>query len=650
MISNRHNRRGFTFVEVLVALVIIAVGVAGLVSLQRMFIQSSTRAAERTAAMELAQEKIEELRFVEYANLAAGSETADREGKTFTVGWTVAERYWSAGGWIPASDPSAPDPLPPEPDIKNVTVSVAWTERAGDAESLDMEAWFSKIESRDGGLVVTQPNPRQQPSVTYNPGAAPEVIAVRLTENDGAEQYQVKETTKPTPQVAKRGDKLQVRFDTVTYDEETQTQRIEDFVTVNCSCRFVGVAENGLTPARLVLEGDYLVLDPNGSQATQKMVGEPADTNQPELCTICCRDHHDSNAMASSGNVYREESSLLRVPSGDHRHFTNVNGQLVQAGLDDVYEESCRLRRVDGYYVTYPDWKVETITAMSSQYLVNAATSGEYTDYVRAVVKALVLNQSLPSPPSGRDMRVVPGAYQLIGRAIYLDRMTDSHRSAVVTAIQNGEADWLTKVPFYEVNLTLLGDWDSANDAVATVTNEPIETIVDPANDYYGTYSRGRLRTVAGGSTSVDITVGAGNASILNSNAVHPFDEGVFYSSDLGVTVIAQDNDETQLYSITGEINCLYYKVTGQTGVWEACKSSDFRDLSISSSDLNVTCEFSTIGNTSTASYSCPGIRAGTSLSISFGYSGGNATISPSSVAVQEISQDVVQDIELRIN
>ncbi len=650
MISNQGNRRGFTFVEVLVALVIIAVGVAGLVSLQRMFIQSSTRAAERTAAMELAQEKLEELRFVEYADLATGSETATREGKSFAVNWTIADRYWSAGGWVPSSDPSAPDPLPPEPDIKSVTVTVSWTERAGAADSLDMEAWFSKIESRDGGLVVTQPNPRQQPSVTYNPGAAPEVIAVRLTEDGSATEYQVKETTKPTPQVAKRGNKLQVTFDTVTYDEATQTQRIEDFVTVNCSCRFVGVGNTGRTPARLILEGDYLVLDPNGAQLATKMVGEPADTDQPELCSLCCRDHHDSNEMVESGNVYRSEVAFSRLPSGDHRHFTNVNGYLQQAGLNDVYEESCRMRRVDGYYVTYPDWDLKAVTAMSSEYLVNAATSGSYTDYVRSVVKALVLGQSLPSPPTDRDIEVVPGAYQMIGRAIYLDRMTGAHRNAVISAIEAGEADWLTKVPFYEVNLTLLGDWSSNNPTVATITNEPIETIVDPENAYYGTYSRGRLQTVSGGSATVDIEVGAGNASILNSSAVHTLEDGVTYSSALGVTVVAQDVDNINLFSITGEINCLFYKVKGQTGTWEACKSNDFRDLTISASDLNVTCEFQTIGNTSTASYSCPGIRAGTSLTISFGYTGGNATITPTSFGVQAISENVVQDIELRIN
>lgn len=71
-----------------------------------------------------------------------------------------------------AGSASAPSPLPSEPDAKAIAVTVSWIERAGDNESLTLEAWFNNVEGRDGGLVVTQPNPRQKPSVTYNPGAA----------------------------------------------------------------------------------------------------------------------------------------------------------------------------------------------------------------------------------------------------------------------------------------------------------------------------------------------------------------------------------------------------------------------------------------------------------------------------------------------
>lgn len=650
MTSKRKQNKGFTFVEVLVALIIIAVGVAGLVSMQRLFLQSSTRAAERVAAMEIAQEKLEELRFTPYASLAAGSSTKIKQGKTYQLAWTITGQYLVSGAWVPAGSASVPSPLPPEPDAKAVGITVSWTERAGTAEDLTMGAWLNSVEARDGGLAVTQPNTRQQPTVTYNPGAAPEVVAIELTDDDDAQSYFVKETTKPAPEVERRGDKLQVRFDTVTYDEATQTQRIEDFVTVNCSCRFQGISAQGKTPARLVLEGDHLVLDPNGSQNTTKMVGVPADTNQPELCTICCRDHHDSADMVRAGNVYRQEGFFSRLPSGDHRHFTNVNGYLQQAGIDDVYEESCRLRRVDGYYVAYPDWRLQTVTVMSSQYLVNSATNETYADYVRDVVRAAVLGQSIPTQPDDRDITVVPGAYQLIGRGIYVDTMSTEHLQRVSDAIAAGESDWLTKVPLYEVNLTLLGDWESTNSYAGPVTNEPIETIVDPENNYYGTYSRGRLQALFGGAATIRMEVGAGNASILDSAPIHPYEQGQTYANAMLVTIDDDDTDDVPLYSVTGEVNCLFYKVKGNSGSWESCKSNDFRYLTINSSEPNVTCEFQTIGNTATASYSCPGIREGTSLTVSFGYTSGNATLTPSSVSVQSINENVIQNIELRIN
>ncbi|RUO61842.1 type IV pilus modification PilV family protein [Pseudidiomarina insulisalsae] len=647
MISIRKGR-GFTFVEVLVALVIIAVGVAGLVSLQRMFLQSSTRASERTAAMEMAQDKIEELRFTRFSNLAAGTDTEQRADKTFNLSWDVVSQYLVGSGWVPAGSPSEPDPLPPEPDAKAVTITVAWTERGGGSETLAMEAWFNNIESRDGGLVVTQPGARAQPKVTYNPGAAPEVIALRLTDDANADAYQVKETTKPTPQVQKQGDKLQVTFNTVTYNEVSKTQRIEDFVTVNCSCRFDGPGTSGKTPARLILEGDRLVLDPYGSQPTQKMVGVSADTNQSELCSLCCRDHHDNYDMVESGNTYR--STELRTDTGNHHHFKNVNGALVTAGQGDVYEESCRMRRVDGYYVTYPDWDLKAVSIMSSEYLLNAATGASYRNYVRDVVHALVTGATIPAQPAGRDDEFIPGAYQLIGRGVYLDRMSTSHMAAVQAAIDSGRADWLSMVPFYEVNLTLLGNWSSQNTNVATVTNEEIQTIVDPENNYYGTYSRGRLQALNSGTTTIDFQVSAGNASILGNGAVHTDELGIEYTSDMDVTVVGQADDDVALYSVTGNINCLFWKQTGKTGSWEACKSSDFRDVTVTTSDLNVTCQIETIGNTNTVGYSCPGIRAGTSLTVYFASANPSTTFTPASVSVSSISENVVAHTEMRIN
>ena len=632
--------RGFTFVELLVALVIIAVGVAGLVALQRTFIQSSSRAAERTAALEMAQQQLETLRFTPYADIVGGSATRSRDGKQYALTWSVAPFYFN-GSWLTTGAAGLPDPLPAQPDAKAATIAISWTARGGASDSLTLEAWLGRITARDGGLVVTAPAPRSEPQVVYNPGAAPEVIAVRLTTDDDALIYQIKETTRPTPTVQRSGDKLQVTFDTVTYDQATQTQRVEDFVTVNCNCVFTEIGNDGHTPNRLTLIDGRLTLDPNGGQTVRKRMGAPADANQPVLCNQCCRDHHDNNDMVSNGTVYREEALANRSVIGNHRHFkatpTFVEGLLygdyVVAGPNDVYLESCRMRRIDGYYAMYPDWQLQALTATSADYLINEAGAANYTEYVQAVVRALVLGPSLPSPLADRDISVAPGSYQMIARGIYLDDMAPAHLQAVRDAIANGEQDWLAKVPFYEVNLTLLAEWLASNEPVADITNETIQTIVDPELDFYGTYSRGRVSAKTSGSSMVTVMAAQGNASVLGTPPIHPNDNTLL-SNTLNVTVQATEGSTT-LYYVTGEINCL--QVNGN-----ACRAQQFRDVMVTTNNPTVTCRYSKQGNADTGNFACNGIAAGSNFDIFFSKAG--FSFNPSAIAVRNLQSNLDQN------
>lgn len=632
------RKRGFTFVEVLVALVIIAVGVAGLVSLQRTFMQSSVRAAERATALALAQEQLEQMRFQVYSDIASGTDTVVRDDRSYSMQWSVADQYFNTT-WVTATDPNAPTPLPPQSDAKAVNIQVDWVTRGGDNQTLTLEGWLGRITMRDGGLMVTAPPPRNEPKVVYNPGAAPEVIAVRLTEDDNAVAYQVKETTRPTPQVLQQGDKLTVRFDTVTYDEATQTQRVEDFITINCSCEFTGIEKSGKTPYRLILKDGRLVLDPDSGKDTIKMTGVVAPgVAQPALCTQCCADHHDNYDMVLAGNFFKYDSS--RKEKGNHRHFRrDESGNLIEAnqGAGNDYDESCRMRRVDGFYQMYPDWQLKAITATSASYLVDPIGADTYTQYVRDVVKSLVMGTVQPAPPSGRDVTVTPGSYQMIGRGVYLDHMTPDHESAVRLAILNNEADWISKVPFYEVNLTLLGEWESTNTLAAPVTNEPIETIVDVVNKYYGTYSRGRVDAKEGGTATVTLTANAGNASVLGNQPIHP-DEIAQSSSSLNVTVNDQA-DNVALYSITGNVNCLQYNDA-------ACKPVHYRNVTVTATGL--TCSYDKAGDAATGFYSCDGIPAGTSTVVSFSKPG--FTFTPSSITVTNISSNVNEPILMKEN
>ncbi|RUO78345.1 prepilin-type N-terminal cleavage/methylation domain-containing protein [Pseudidiomarina taiwanensis] len=187
-LARQSQQRGFTFVELLVVLTIIAVGVAGMVTLQRTFIQSSMRAAERNVALEIAQAQLETLRFTPYDALAGGSAEVTRDDKTYNLTWTISARYFNTV-WLSPGDTGLPEPLPTQPDAKAASISVSWQERGGSEQRLTLDGWLGRVTMRDSGLVVTEPPPRNKPQVTYTPGAAPAVIGVKLTEDGAATTF-----------------------------------------------------------------------------------------------------------------------------------------------------------------------------------------------------------------------------------------------------------------------------------------------------------------------------------------------------------------------------------------------------------------------------------------------------------------------------
>ena len=112
--GGRH--RGFTLLETLVALSILAFALAGLSMLMLGNVQTGLD-ARRLAAAALAQQKLEDLRAFGYsAATGSGSETLSESGGTtsvtpFTRSWTVA-----TGGTA---------------GTKNLTITVAWSDQQG---------------------------------------------------------------------------------------------------------------------------------------------------------------------------------------------------------------------------------------------------------------------------------------------------------------------------------------------------------------------------------------------------------------------------------------------------------------------------------------------------------------------------------------
>jgi hypothetical protein len=286
---------------------------------------------------------------------------------------------------------------------------------------------------------------------------------------------------------------------------------------------------------------------------------------------------------------------------------------------------------VDGYFELYPDWQLLDIVEFDDQYLFSGTNLVGYTSYTEGLIEATISNNTLPSKPSNRDISVGPGGYQFISRGIYLDRMKSSHLAEVQAKIANGEADWKAITPFYDINLALLSNWASDTPTVATVTQEDIESIIDPANNYYGTYSRGRVEALADGNADISVSAYGYNAGITGRDPISPFEKVSLKTDDsVEVTVDSKSSSE-KFFAIIGDINCLITV----SGTQKSCetnnsKKSNYVDLStmtIIENPSRFTCSITIPKGQATPFFSCVDVSENWTGDIVFSLSLGTATV-----------------------
>ena len=88
------RQSGFTILEVMIAISILAIGLLAVFSGQNMAIQGNNRANRLTEAMTLAQDKVEELLALPYDDVdATGSPVNDPGG--YTITWVVDDTVFT---------------------------------------------------------------------------------------------------------------------------------------------------------------------------------------------------------------------------------------------------------------------------------------------------------------------------------------------------------------------------------------------------------------------------------------------------------------------------------------------------------------------------------------------------------------------------
>ncbi len=162
------SQRGFGMIEVLITLVVIAIGVLAHVNLQRTAFRESRLSRNLVAAAELAEVKVEDLRGYTRLNTTAGqlayqdiasnaggsmaSGSVTQHNTTYTLNWTVVN-YWYAAtnsAAVTTAPSGSPSPLP---SFKRVTVTVNWTDQTGAAKNFNLYTVIAAVDPAEAGQV-----------------------------------------------------------------------------------------------------------------------------------------------------------------------------------------------------------------------------------------------------------------------------------------------------------------------------------------------------------------------------------------------------------------------------------------------------------------------------------------------------------------
>lgn len=583
---NARLMTGVTLLEVLMGIVIFAVGMLALAQLQGGIARSSADANARTVATNLAEQIIEDARSFQqialdpsgavtntYAGIAGGTLQETVGNLVYDITLTVQEYYFDADG-VTVSGVAPDGRAEGYSDFKYLVVDVVWSTNddfaVGDGTTAEIDSGSIRLAelipsiSPYSSLMMAAGAgaPASGPIVDYSPGANPDILAITL-DDDANSRF--KESSTPLPDVRRGGDLVETWLDVVTYNRsngvgDATFLRREEFLAVSCECTLripTTDDQGGLRPT--VWTG----LEYTDGEFVSKPYGESASNSQSAYCNQCCANHHDDETDTSASASYDPTRSKVYWDSGplagDHQHWGYDDlGMLVLAQNDgDHYEEACRMIRVNGWFRVAQDVQMQDLLAFPEGYLEFSTGASAYSDHVVTSVEdwyttspAALAEPATPFPAKSQiDAAPIPNelnstAQQLRSRGIYIDYLTPEAETIVDCLYQGGSGEecdapgvdsWLEVYPFFDVQLTWLSRWNEIEpNIIVDVTNDPVATD--------NTHDRGRAMLQPNGEGLVKVIpeVHSGNLGLTATEAIDN-DYEQYVESDF-IMMVASEN------------------------------------------------------------------------------------------------------------
>ncbi|MCB1635304.1 MAG: prepilin-type N-terminal cleavage/methylation domain-containing protein [Xanthomonadales bacterium] len=639
ILLSKHRQRGVGLIEILIALVVLAIGFLALAALQGAVTRNAADSRARAAATLLASEKLEELRSftasrsdangdgvpdliidldgdgigdavgLSFDQMVSGNDTpaeidGAQAGFAYTRNWTVTACTMDPTAAVDCAGVTFADA-----DFIRASVQVVWTsvENAGQTDEIMVHDLISSSSPLDAAVALAEPTrSRDSPKVYVTPGRISQTIPIAIgTDLDTA-------ASDPQPTII-RDNIVRTQFEVLTFsntDEGALAEKILDYTLVGCSCQQQGVVGgnesfeptywNGRTyvrPAERVngeayenRAGDRVVPARRTASALLRN-NDPPDVKL--LCTICCRDHHDTaNSDAPRLSPWRPDGSRdvngdgtvdpspgspdnQYLANGDHRHYLPVlrNGLYTFTPADNVgdeYYETCRFLRRDGEYALTLDTNLADLVALPNFKLDDASETEGYARYAQAFVDGYVDyaierfraggDYALqPMTPAERDSLyqsarsaapadtqqsldpvlpygLGPVGLQLTARGIFIDYMTPEVLRAIQCKDENDDTS-PECLPFQDVSRLELVPFYAVG-MTKLVNWRPVDATIAtvPLKDRNDPFSRGFVIPGAPGSTRVVADSPVSNIALTNPIPSQPIEVVQTISDDVPVS------------------------------------------------------------------------------------------------------------------
>lgn len=590
MTFHRSSRnRGFSLIEVLIAVVVMAIGLLALGALQASLTRSSAEAKVRSRVTAFMAGRMEFLRNGPYDNIGAavGSCTP-----TTTTGFVPAEVCADAAlgslavdqtsatwaGTTTFAEVSVPPTDPKAAQFKRVRLVATWTDASGDPHTLSSVSDISPL-GLVSDLIVppdSETNGGGSPKVRQDNPVTAGMIPVAL--GDGSSSA----ASNPKPELKQDGRNQRIvatRFNVLNYipegDGSTVIQKRFENEVVRCKCS-MGAGESDTAsiyydakwPA--IWTGDrydgYVPTPANTAAPGQTLRSGPTSgVVQSDLCTQCCRDHHDgdSGVKYDPERTVNADTTLGPTEATGHEKYSRNATSGVYSISTSNYIDSCRVIRVDGFWRVAADTYSRHFGLLETRPVATVkAKSGDITTAAKSAYETFIKDYSQgyqttvaggsgnpPGSPDDADTLFdqstrglnaesidvqvpnVNGDWRYLhARGLYIDHLEADARKRISDVLADNGTNGLcppTKprydcilpyLPFTTINVTELARWQAGDQDILQVNSGNIMSS-NPLQPFGG-----RTKGIAAGT---DLNTG----SALRSN------------SGLAVYAVAQDTD-----------------------------------------------------------------------------------------------------------